>query len=261
MTHLMALGIDPGWAKCGIAAVARTDEGVLVSAGVRMIQTSPNKDKRFERLRVSMDDERRLREYYEGICRAIEDVRPHVLGVEAYTIRETVEYEKLRDAAATFVGFLGVGGRSSRLPFATADEFLRALTGSMFPTFLAHVAAVADAVAAFKAVRGRGAAAKTYGVYAAALCAAYRFGLPVYVFMPVDLKKRACRQASAGKKDVEDALCREVQGLRALVDTKIRAKTMHEHVFDAAGHAVMALEEYSHWLLDNRLTAPAAGGN
>jgi Holliday junction resolvasome RuvABC endonuclease subunit len=241
----MALGIDPGWAKCGIAAIASVD-GTYRSAGVRLVRTSPNKDKRFEHLRVAADDERRLREYYEAFCESIEKVKPHVIGVEVYTIREVREYEQLRDAAAAFLSYVGLGGKAAP-PFSTAMEFVTHVGGA-WEGFMDRCRGLARAVDAFRVVRGRGAAAKTYGVYTTAMCAAYRYGVPIYPFMATDLKKRATGQVRATKKAVEDALCQVIEGLREDVDTNIKAKKMHEHLFDAGGHGLMALEAYQKWV-------------
>lgn len=256
----MAMGIDPGWAKCGIGAVALS-EGQLVSAGVRLVRTAKNKDKRFQHLRVSMDDERRHHEYYDAFCESIETLKPHVIGVEVYTIHETREYEKLRDQAARFMGFLGLGGKSKTAAFRTPEEFRELMArADIFKKMVAHLDALNQAVDAFKVVRGRGAAAKTYGVYTAAMCAAWRYEVPIFGFMPVDLKKGACGKAGASKKEVEDALCGRISGLRDKVDEKIKAKTMHEHVFDASGHAMLALTEYQRWMRDSQLAQAGAAG-
>jgi Holliday junction resolvasome RuvABC endonuclease subunit len=252
---LTALGVDPGWAKSGVAAVHRMPDGTLRAGGVRLLRTAPNKDKRFQRLRVSMDDERRLKEYYTGFVDAIETVKPKVIGIECYTIFESREYEKLRSSAAKFLSFLGLTG-AGKAPFSTPAEFLEMFRNEgLFTNFLGHLLDVKRAVDAFRVVRGRGAAAKTQMVYSAALCAAYQYGIPVFVFMPVDLKKWTCGRSSATKGDVEKALCARVTGLREDVDSRIKAKTMHEHVFDATGHGVLALVEYEKWLRDSRLTS------
>jgi Holliday junction resolvasome RuvABC endonuclease subunit len=255
----MALGIDPGWAKCGISAVARS-EGRLISAGVKLVKTGRNKDKRFEHLRVSMDDERRHREYFDAFCESIEKVQPHVIGVEVYTIHESKDYEKTRNAAAAFLAFMGLGGKAARAPFSSPAELLEVMGNEdVFKQFLGHMEAMQLAVAGFKKARGRGAAAKTYGVYTSALAAARKYKIPIYGFMPVDLKKRACRKVSASKKEVEDALGNEVEGLKDNID-KVRAKTMHEHLYDASGHGVMALETYEHWMRDSGMDTAAAEG-
>lgn len=61
------------------------------------------------------------------------------------------------------------------------------------------------------------------------------------VFLPSDLKKRFCGKQSASKDDVAAQLFTEVENLEALV-LKVPGG-MREHVTDAAGHAVLALEE------------------
>jgi len=252
MAHIMALGIDPGWAKTGISAIALVD-GKLTSAGVRLVKTEKNKDKRFERLRVSMDDERRHREFYDAFCESIEKVKPNVIGVEVYTIRESQDYEKLRAAGAAFLTFMGFGSKAARTPFSSSAELQQALADpGVFQQFLSHLERMQATVQGFSVARGRGAAAKTYGVYVAVLCAARKYGVPTYGFMPSDLKMRACKKRSASKKEVELALGTEVAGLADTIG-KVRAKSMHEHLFDAAGHSLMALEAYRHWLRDSEL--------
>jgi Holliday junction resolvasome RuvABC endonuclease subunit len=253
MDVVTAMGIDPGWAKCGIGAIHRFPDGSLKPGGVRLVKTGPNKDKRFEKLRVSMDDERRLREYYTAFCDAIQTVKPKVIGVECYTIFENANYTNLRSAAAKFLAFLGFGGRPAPLKASELIDQFR--NEDVFTGFLTNLLALKDAVDKFKAVRGRGAAAKTQMVYAAALCAAYQYNVPVYVFMPVDLKKAMCKRASATKKDVEDALCGMIPGLREEVDKRIGARTMHEHVFDAVGHGYLGLQTWEKWMGDSGLTA------
>lgn len=254
-SHIMALGVDPGWAKCGIAGVAMRPNGQLVSAGVRLIRTEKNKDKRFQHLRVSMDDERRHHEFYDAICTAIETLKPRVIGVEVYTIRESQDYEKLRDQATKFLRFLGLqGGASKAAMLRTPETFMQAVQSpTMFRSFLSHLEDLTKAVGAFKVARGRGAAAKTYGVYVATMCAAWRYNLPVFGFTPTDLKKFACGRTSASKDDVGRALSQRIEGLQEKVETTIRAKTMHEHVFDASGHGGLALLEYTRWIQDAHL--------
>lgn len=249
-----ALGIDPGFQRCGIGAVHRAADGQLVSAGVRYVEIKKGKGKGFEQLRVSMDDERRVHGYYDAFVSAIEAVEPKVVGVECYTVHEPVEYQYLRSSAAAFMAFLGLGGKNARPTFATPEAFLAAFRDSeIFIQFLKLLGDLKYRVDAFKYVRGRGAAAKTMLVYSAALCAAYRFGLPVFVFMPVDLKKAATGGVKASKEDVEAGLCQLIPGLEVKVAAKIPAKGQRNHVYDAVGHAYMALREYERWLQSSGL--------
>jgi len=249
-SYVMSMGVDPGFAKSGIGGVYYS-EGRLHSAGVKLIKTEKNKEKRFENLRASMDDEARFHIMYEGICESIETLRPCVIGVEVYTIFESKEYERLRDAAAGFLGLFGlVKGQGAA--FKTPVELLEALAGeNMFAKFIEWLSKLSKAVDAFRVQRGRGNAAKTFGAYVLVLAAAYRYKIPIYGFMPIDLKKAACGRASATKDDVARALSARIEGLQVKVESKVRAKLMHEHVYDASGHAMLALETYQRWMRDS----------
>ena len=257
----MGLGFDPGWAKTGAGGVALLDGGSLTSTGVQLIKTAPEKAKRFERMRVSMDDNRRLIEQYDAICLIIEKIKPAVIGVETYTIFESKEYEKLRDTAAKLMEDLGIG--KGELPKLTGKDAAERLYQLLFGTLVAsevsqerakvllgRISTLAKAVDAFRVVRGRGAAAKTYGIYSAVQCAARRYNIPIYTFAPIDLKKAACGQFKASKDEVAQGLCKVIGGLREMVETRIRARLMHEHVYDASGHGWLALREYTSWLRD-----------
>ena len=242
--YLKGLGGDPGFARTGYGAVAlHQPTGEYMSLGVELVKTEPNKEKRFEHLRVSADDSRRLKIYYDATCAAIEKIGPHVLGVECYTIFESREYERLRDAATTLIKYAGI-------PKGRLDDATQLLERLGSQSVVPAIVALAKAVDDFRIQRGRGAAAKTYGVYTAFCCAAYRYNLPVYIFMPMDLKMAACNKKSASKEEVADALALKIKGLREKVESKIRAKSMHEHVYDASGHGMLALHNYSKWLRD-----------
>jgi Holliday junction resolvasome RuvABC endonuclease subunit len=256
---VMGLGFDPGFATTGVGAVALLPDGRHISAGVELIITEKNKDKRFEHLRVASDDVRRLLELYERACAAIERVKPKVVGVENYTIFESREYERLRDRASELMGFLGIV--KGQLPPEVLElEKLTAVLAldGRHNEMVNKLAALGKAVDDFRIQRGRGQAAKTYGSYTAVCCAAARYGIPVYPFMPLDLKK-FCGKNSASKEEVIASLGGRVEGLAEKVAAKIRAKSVWNHVYDATGHGMMALREYMRWMRDGVRQEPMQG--
>jgi Holliday junction resolvasome RuvABC endonuclease subunit len=257
--YVMGVGFDPGFAYTGIGAVAVLADGRRLSAGVELIRTEPEKRKQFEHLRVSSDDNRRHDVYYDAACSAIERLRPVVVGVETYTIFESREYEHLRDAAKGLLEVLALDKKDapSPLDLKTIDDiFERAqqATGvsdeELDRTFRARLAKLGKAHDDFRIQRGRGNAAKTYGVYRSVCCAARRYGVPVYGYMPVDLKKYACGKAKASKEEVAAGLGRRIELLHEKVHEKVRAASLHNHVYDASGVADMALEAYLSWTRD-----------
>lgn len=82
---------------------------------------------------------------------------------------------------------------------------------------------------------------KTMGVYVGTLFWAHSRNLFAAGFMPNDLKKRFCGKQSASKKDVEKSMYKQVIGLEELISGM--PKSEQEHLADAAGHAVLVLEE------------------
>lgn len=258
--YLMGLGYDPGWARHGQGGVVMFPDGRLVSAGVDFHLIEKGKGKEFEKLRVSVDDNRRLRAHYEMACRAIERLQPDVIGVECYTIYESQEYTKLRDAAFNFLEFLGFNkpkktdkpnadALALRAALQSAATFAGAVAADkIYRKFLAHIETLASAVDKFRVQRGRGDAAKTYGVYAAVCCAAFRYNIPTYVFLPIDLKRAACGKHRATKEEVAAGLGMKIEGLHEKVQAKIRRADWYEHVYDAAGHGMMAVQTYARFM-------------
>lgn len=241
--YFLGLGFDPGWAKTGIGAVAQHRDGSFVSAGVDLVLTSPDHTKKFQR--QSVDDNRRLEVYFRAACAAIEKIRPDVIGVEQYTIFESNEYEELRKAAEAFVAFLGLK-RGAKPIFSSPAELAQAFaSGDLFKKFLELLGDLSKAVDAFRQQRGRGAAAKTYGVYTAVCCAAYLYRIPIFIFRPVDLKKAVCGRPKASKEEVAAALIPRIVGLQEKVESKVRQVKLREHVYDGAGMALLALTEFT----------------
>jgi Holliday junction resolvasome RuvABC endonuclease subunit len=252
----VGLGVDPGLKFTGMAALAWDPSLGAWSCGGAKISVAA-KDTSKTRLRAAADDTRRIREHYETICAAIEQVKPCVIGVEAYTIYDTKEYEHLRDVASGLVGFLGLkkGAKAAAAGggvFDSASSFVTALHNGQWTDFLNHIGRLAEAVDAFRFVRGRGDAAKTYGVYTAVMCAAFRYGLPIYEFYPVELKKAATGVGRGSKDDVATGLSARIPNLQAEIEA-ISAASLRNHAYDAAGHAMMALLEY-HRLFGTKTT-------
>lgn len=248
LSFVMALGIDPGFALTGFGGVALCTwpDGSTTydSQGVELVVTEPNKEKRFESMRVALDDVRRIQVYYDATVRLIEILRPRVIGVETYTIYDSKEYTNLRKAGADVFEALGVTPKvaaDTTLPELPPAEDARA------EPFRKELVKLAKAVDKFREVPGRGQAAKTYGVYCAVLSAARQHKIPIYPFAPIDLKKRACGRPKATKDEVAGGLVRTIRGLQNAVTTKIRATTRHEHAYDASGHGLLALEYYMAW--------------
>lgn len=237
LQYVTAVGFDPGWAKTGIGAVRLYPDGRLECAGAGLVQTAPAKQKQFERLRASADDERRLREQWAAFARVLDQAKPSVVGVEVYTVYESPVYERLRDANVALLKALGV---------SKGAEVTEAAIAAVEPAALSvRLSAVSRTADGFRVQRGRGDAAKTYGVYAAVQCAAFAAQVPVYGFMPADLKKATCGD-DRSKEAVEEGLRRRVSDL----DLHLApiAPSLRNHAADAVGHAMLAALRYVEWV-------------
>lgn len=243
------LGVDPGLRHTGIGAVAYdTNSGRVVATGVQVrVIAKDAKARTQQRLKVAVDDMHRTTAHFDAIKQAIDTVQPAAIGVETYTIYDSKEYEKLRDVAAGLVAFLGFSrGGAKSSSFTSAAGFVDALHNGHWAEFMHHLAALSKAVDAFRVQRGRGDAAKTYGVYASALCAAHQAGVPVFPFAPTDLK-RLTGERTASKTQVADHLATVVENASDVVETHITTKGYHEHAYDALGHAYLAFLEWKTW--------------
>jgi Holliday junction resolvasome RuvABC endonuclease subunit len=253
---LISIGIDPGFASTGIAAVARMDDGTLRSLGAKVVRTSPSKDKCFTKLRTSMDDERRVRIYWTEITDAIQRMRPNVIGVEAYTIYEPRGTAALKEAAAALLAII---------PAGTPGDYLTELAKNrgLAKAYLDRLADLSEALRGeIRGGIGMGAAAKTILVYGTALGAAFTASIPVFVFQPSDLKQAFGGTRSASKDEVGEGLYRIVTGMREHVAAKVPQTTLREHAQDAMGHAVLAVREYVNMALDatGKIGLPGLGG-
>lgn len=90
-------------------------------------------------------------------------------------------------------------------------------------------------------MRQSAASAKCSVVFGLAIGFGHSSGLVIHPFRPMDLKARIAHCKSASKEDVEKALYGQIEGLESLLPDY--PKGQHEHLADAAGHALMALQD------------------
>lgn len=93
--------------------------------------------------------------------------------------------------------------------------------------------------------RAGGNAWKTTKSEGICVAAAFARGLQVYAHLPVELKLGICGYAQASKLAVERAILQSVPGAAKAVLRADLAPKNREHVFDAIGHAVLALKTVS----------------
>lgn len=74
-----------------------------------------------------------------------------------------------------------------------------------------------------------------------AQCAGWACGIRPVWFLPSDLKRRFLGQQAGDKNRIGYAILQHVDGLAELMASVARGK--HEHIYDAVGLAVLALEE------------------
>lgn len=233
---LTAVGVDPGFAKTGIAGVAKVD-GRYVSRGVLFVET---KREAGRSIKAGMDDARRTWEMWRAMTDAIQLLQPHVVGIEAYSVRTPRGVDDLK-AAATKVVQIGVP--PDRAAFAerlrSDDRYARRWVEG-----IGEIGKVLADGEAFGGI-GLGNAAKTIIVWGIAMGCAYAAGVPVYVFTATDLHKRLTGSAGSSKEDIGRALETRVDGLAG--DAERIAPSKRNHVHDAAGHAVLALDELARY--------------
>lgn len=226
---VIALGIDPGWASTGIAGVALIPEGV-VSRGVRLVTTSDDRD-RHERQAVA--DLRRLYAFVDAFTEVISRLKPQVLGVECYTVFDTT------DARPEARALLNTIPQTAAATLAASQtDLVAVLAGIQQAT-----GPLAEVTYEKTQRAGRGKAAKTLMVYTAAILAARQANVVVYPAMATDLKRRT-GNPKASKSEVGAWVRAQVQRIDDALDARKIAKSNQEHVLDATGHAVLALEKF-----------------
>ena len=236
----VAVGVDPGIANTGLAAVAAGSDPsagggvVYLTRGVRHVRTKPDTGKGQRR---GTDDVRRTGHIVRAFIAVLDRLQPHCVGIEQYTVfsppwvgKLSVAGQRLLDleAAASVRGT----GPQARIAAAATREWGEA------------VEAVREALSASGGGGvGLGQAAKTLAVWGAVVGACVSRGVPVYVFTPGDVKRRATGgRSAASKAEVQTWVSGVVVGL----DEDLRGvpASHQDHVADAAALAVLAIEEH-----------------
>lgn len=238
----LAVGIDPGVANTGVAAVAggavAGDEAVYLTRGVRHVRTKkdPNKG-----IRRGTDDVRRTSIIVREVARQLDRLAPHCVGIEQYTVFQPTWVSQLSAAARKVVD---VG--AAALARGTSRGALQAAAQS--PQWCVDWAEGVGALeAALGAADGSGVglgqAAKTLAVWGACVGLCVTRGIPVYVFTPGDVKRRAASgRTRVSKGEVQDWVTGLVVGLD--LDLNGVPHTHQNHVADAAALAVLAIEAH-----------------
>ena len=229
---IRVLGVDPGLAKTGIAAIERRDDGALVSWGVRLVSTKPRAGGR-----RSDDDERRVREAWDVVRECIVTFKPQALAVEAYTVYGEKDIATLKEKARALVNYVSarpapafvesLGDPKELLRFARAVDALRRAL---------------DTGREEVGVRGRGKAAKTLAVVGAAMALGWEHGLRVHIHMPTDLRWHFLGRKKGSKDEIATLVRTHVHGLEEAVWARV-APSLQEHVWDAAAHAVLGIDD------------------
>ena len=245
-----ALGIDPGLANNGIAGLRYYEaESRYESAGVLYTHTpSPEKDAAWRKSRKAAQDVYRLSQIWAHYQAAVDAVCPNVIGVEAYTVFDPKEIEQLKDASGALLHTLGA---DRTFPRDTVAERLR--DPEVYPEVEKSLMDLYSVRDSLRFIRGRGDAAKVLMAYALVLATAYRHDIPVFAFMPADLKTQIVGRKSGSKEDTEAAICARVPNLRQVVEGTRIARGNQNHVYDATGHAYLAIQEALKWRRTARL--------
>jgi Holliday junction resolvasome RuvABC endonuclease subunit len=177
MQALRVMGVDPGFASCGVVVLEQR-EGQVKALAANVLRTKKASKKALRDLRVSADDQRRLRAFWEGLQGIAAVHAPQALAVETY---------------APQPGRTGGNGWKAAVVYGL--------------------------------VQGLGLSQ----------------GLQVLPFLPADLKRVFTNSTSASKEAVADVVLTQVTGLAAFLDRLPAGQ--HEHVTDAAGHALLGLRE------------------
>lgn len=228
---ITSIGIDPGFASTGLCVLRRDSQtGDVMLVDMRVVKT-----KKDSSLKAGEDDLRRIALFRSEVEPIVRWYCPNVLSAEQYTIFDTRGVDELRASVGEFVALLA--GVNSAADMGRAFSNPRVATTAVGA--LQKMKKVMDGMSSH---RGRGAAAKTVGVFHVLSDIGHRLGIPVTVQPPVSLKTAATGKRSASKKEVEDGMCTKVQGLREALDA--RPKGEREHLADAAGHAFIGLQKY-----------------
>lgn len=247
-----AVGVDPGLANTGICGVVYDiDTGAYSCGGIAFVKTKSQNAAKETHLRKTVFTVRRVERIWTDLQRLVGAFSPDIIGVEAYSVYEGKDYQNLRDAAHAVFKALGVDVKKG-FPTAGVAAFRDFLIPHLArPDFYAALNKLRIATDQFRFVRGRGDAAQTLLAYGAVLCTGYAGGTPVMPFQPADLKREVAGRKSATKADVAAAVEELVPDLAGTLEAQKVAKGDREHVYDAAGHGILAVRK----LLELRRTA------
>jgi len=228
-----AVGFDLGTRNFGWFVLERA-EGDLPFTAVAGGVVHTQADKSFGR--KTWDDLRRLREIHNFIDQCLTQHAPEIIGFESYAVFDDNNAEDLKDQARELVGMFAGGAKAGFSP----EQFKAALATNMFDRLLTLTGKMATTLGSMRATRGRGNAAKVLSVQGVVCATAFSRGLPVMPFTPADLKRRATNTNSASKEAVAVGLRRIVNEIGDALQSTPGG--MQNHAYDAAGHAVLALE-------------------
>jgi Holliday junction resolvasome RuvABC endonuclease subunit len=177
MTTLRVMGVDPGFASMGVT-VLEAHAGRVQVISAEVLRTKKATKKALRDMRVSADDQRRLRAFWVPLHHTIKAFKPQGLAVETYAPQR---------------------GRGGGNAWKVAMAY-----GLVHGVGLAH-------------------------------------GLAIMSFQPADLKRTFPGKLSASKEEVATILFDQVDGLEVYLQQLPSGQ--HEHVTDAAGHALLGLFE------------------
>jgi Holliday junction resolvasome RuvABC endonuclease subunit len=237
----VVMGVDPGFANTGVVVLAgpHGPEGRAAAAweviDVACIRTS--KDAQLAKTAgVLADDLRRLDLIRSGLSNRARYYTPDIVSVEAYVVFDDHAAESSNAAARDLTGFMAGIQTEAQLRALAADE-----TGHA-RRLLEHIDQLGRTIRARSTVRGRGAAAKTLGVYHSTCALAQELGVTLEARYPQQLKRALLGKQSGTKGEIQ-------AGVRRLLGDQLEAAMVargiprgaHEHCWDAAGHALASL--------------------
>lgn len=240
---ITALGVDPGLRNTGLAAV-HYDSATRswTSRGARYLMTEKDQSKK-QHVRVATDDARRLMEVFRFVHEGIAKTSAQVVGVEIYTIFENNDTAKIRDKTSELLALFG------GVSWPHGDAFradVAKWTDAFYSRFRASAHDVKKLLSDVKERRGMGNAAKTYGAYMLVHAAAAVHGIPVYAYMPRELRVHANngRGGTTSKETVMHWVDTNVTDASKDISEAVR-RSLSDHVYDAMGLASMAARDHA----------------
>jgi Holliday junction resolvasome RuvABC endonuclease subunit len=173
---LCAIGIDPGFASFGYCVLDWVgSERYVAIRDLGVVETKKSTKKEMQQTRVSVDDQRRLKEIWDTLCSVSRATTIQAVGLESYSPNP---------------------------------------------------------------VQKGGSAWKVSLAYQLAVAWAWSQGLSPVVYVPIDLKIAYSGKRSATKEEIGEMVLKKVPGLALWLPKK---RSIHEHIYDAAGYAYMSL--------------------